>query len=295
MKLDDAPAREIDDASLTLADRWILSRAQATIRSVDEALETYRFDHAADLLYRFAWRQFCDWYIEFVKVDLVKGSEERRRTAQAVLLEVLDILLRLLHPMIPFITEELWSSLPGNHGFLARAEWPEPTDGRDDPDAEAEIDLLRETIVKIRNLRAESNIDPGRRIGVLLHAEDGEARATLREQTALIAALVRAETVQVVERFEEGMIAARGVIRGVQIALPLEGLLDLDAERARIAKDLDKVGKELAARARKLANPSFVERAPAEVVEKERRLHDELGEREQRLRDLLAVLGGSRE
>jgi valyl-tRNA synthetase len=295
MKLGDEPSQSYSAEDLGLVDRWILSRTQTTIRDVEAALEEYRFDRAADLLYHFVWHQFCDWYIEFVKPDVQavpEGRSTRRaETVRAVLLEVLRDLLRLLHPMIPFITEELWHKLPGADSFLAAESWPCFDGSRIDSAAEQEIELLREVVVKVRNLRAESNIDPSRRIEVLLQAGDDEMGKLFRSQGGLVASLVRADSVRLVEGFEEGLIAARGAVGTTQIALPLEGLLDLEAERARLRKEAAKVERELQVRARKLNNASFMEKAPPEVVGKERRLHQELAQRLERLEQHLATLG----
>jgi valyl-tRNA synthetase len=296
MKVGDRPARGYRTEDLTLVDRWILSRTQVTIREVDQALEGYRFDRAADALYHFVWHQFCDWYIEFVKPDVQTAAGEapgRRETVRSVLLEVLGTLLRLLHPMIPFITEELWHKLPQDESYLAAADWPRCAEGRIDEQAEHEVELLQETVVKIRNLRAESNIASSRKIEVLLVAEDAGIRQTLGAQVGLIESLVRAGAVRVVDGFPEGLIAARGAISGLQIAIPLEGLLDLEAERARLKKDLEKLARELASRSKKLNNESFLQRAPREVVDKERRLHRELLERRERLEQHLASLGAA--
>jgi valyl-tRNA synthetase len=276
---------------LSLADRWILSRSQRIIREVDQALGSYRFDQAADLLYHFVWHQFCDWYIEFVKPTFHEAQGEGLEPSRSVLLEVLGTLLRLLHPMMPYITEELWQKMPLGDSYLSCTEWPEFDPEKVDDEAERKLELIKETVVKTRNLRAESNIDAGRRIEVLLHSEDRAAVETLRAEAASLASLVRASAVRVVDDMDEGMIAARGVIRDIQIAIPLEGLLDLDAERGRLLKDLGKVEKEMQTRGRKLSNHSFLDRAPAEVVEKERRLHQELAERKEKLEQLLASFG----
>jgi valyl-tRNA synthetase len=282
MKGGEKPVSGYSTEDLTLADRWILSRCQATIREVDGALERFRFDHAADALYHFVWHQFCDWYIEFVKPALNEGGA-RAETGRAVLMEVLGALLRLLHPMMPFITEELWHKLPGNGSYICTAEWPQFEQEKVDDEAERAVGLLQETVVKIRNLRAESNIDASSRIEVLLQAPEGTVFDALQAQEESIRLLVRADSVRFVDRFEKGLIAARGTAGSCQIAIPLEGLLDLDAERKRLQKELSKVERELSNRGRKLENSSFLEKAPPEVVEKERLLHGRLAERKEKL------------
>jgi len=292
MKVGERPASSWKTEELTLADRWILSRARGTLEAVDRGLSNYRFDHAADALYHFVWHEYCDWYIEWVKRDFQDGIDARRtEVARSVLLSVLSGLLRMLHPVMPFVTEELWAKLPGCSGFAAVAAWPDSEEFAADAAAETRMKLLQQVVVGIRHLRAESRIDAGKRIEVVLHSEDQEVSAMLERQKDRIVALVRAESVSVVEAIAEDMIAARGLEAGVQIALPLAGLLDFEAERERIGKELEKVGKELASRAKKLANHSFVSRAPADVVGKERALHQELAERKDRLEKNLITLG----
>ena len=297
MKIGDQRPSDYRQEDLSLTDRWILSRTQATIEEVNRALESYRFDRAADTLYHFAWGQFCDWYIEFAKPAFQTLPEDdasaarRAETSASVLLEVLGVLLRLLHPIMPYISEELWHKLPGSESYLAVAPWPTIDEQLRDEAVERQVDLLQEVIVKVRNMRAESNIEPGRKIALLLHADvDGDAQL-LESQTELIGKLARADKIELVSAIADEPIAARGAVRGVQIAIPLEGILDLDGERSRLERDLAKVARELDGRSRKLNNPSFLEKAPAEVVDKERRLQRELAERRDRIERHLEQLG----
>ena len=296
---DDATRVDYAASELTLVDRWILSRTNAVIREVDEALAQYRFDHAADVLYHFVWHEFCDWYVELVKPDLAPadtpgtGTDGRRAAvARTVLLEVLDTNLRLLHPIMPFITEELWQRFPHSGAYLATSSWPAVDPTRLDPVAEQDVALLQDLVVKIRNVRAEAGIDPSRRIEVLVRADEARSRQLVGEQAPLLASLVRAESLVVVDAFAADLVSARGVVRGLELALPLAGLLDFDAERSRLTRELAKVDAELDARNRKLANESFLERAPAEVIEKERSIQSEYLEKKQRLEATLASLSG---
>jgi len=300
LRLGDQPARAAYAADeVTLVDRWILSRAHRVIDEVDRALEQFRFDRAADTLYHFAWHEFCDWYIELVKPDLILAdgdgagpASRRAAVARAVLLDVVDIVLRLLHPIMPFLTEELWEKFPHDGTALSTAAWPRSDERRFDPDAEAAMETLQELVVKIRNLRAEAGIDPGKRIDVLLLAASPGDRALVAEQAGLVKALVRAGSVTVVDAFPAGLVAARGVVRSLEAAIPLEGLLDLDAERDRLTRELAKIDREVEVRNRKLANESFLERAPAAVVEKERSIQQEFLDKKRRIESTLATLGG---
>jgi valyl-tRNA synthetase len=203
---------------------------------------------------------------------------------------VLDTTLRLLHPIMPFLTEELWHKFPHEGDYLSTSTWPRADEARLDARVERDMAMLQELAVKIRNVRAEAGIDPSRRIEVLVHAESARNAKLVEEQSALLATLVRAERVTVVAAFPAELVSARGVVRGLEVAIPLAGLLDFDAERTRLAKELKKVDAELTARNRKLANESFLERAPADVVEKERAIQQEFLEKKRRIEATLSSL-----
>jgi valyl-tRNA synthetase len=294
MRLGDASAPlTFRDEDLSRVDRWILSRADRLVQEVDRALEQFRIDRASDALYHFVWHEFCDWYIEFVKPDLsTEDGGRRAETSRAVLQTVLDRLLRMLHPFMPFITEELWEKLPRDASHLAIAAWPVSDGGRIDDRVEQEIGLLQDLVARVRNLRAESRIDPGKKLELLVHPSSESGKQLLEDESDRISALVRASSLLIVDRFDEGLIAARGVSKGFELAIPLEGLLDLDSERARLAKELARAEKDLAGREKKLHNPSFLERAPADVVEKERTICSDIREKVQRFRSSLQNLEG---
>jgi valyl-tRNA synthetase len=295
---EDARRTSYADGDLTLVDRWILARTHAVIGEVDRSLEQHRFDRAADSVYHFVWHEFCDWYIELVKPDLAPPEESgtgpdpaRAAVARSVLLEVLDTALRLLHPIMPFITEELWQKFPHTGEYLATSAWPQVDDARLDARAERDMAMLQELVVKIRNVRAEAGIDPSKRIEVLVHAASARNGKLVADQASLLATLVRAERVAVVPGFAPDLVSARGVVRGLEVAVPLAGLLDFETERARLTKELKKIEAELTARNRKLANESFLERAPADVVEKERAIQKEFLEKKRRVEATLSSLG----
>jgi len=292
LKLEEAPAAASvpPPEELSLTDRWILSRAHRTIQEVDRALEQYRFDRAADVLYHFVWHEFCDWYIECVKPQLLGSDVARAAAARAVLSHVVDTMLRLLHPIMPFITEELWQKFPHAGEYLATSAWPEAVERALDAKAERDMELLQELVVKVRNLRAEAGIDPSRRIEVLVHAETPRNGKLVADEAALVVALTRASSVTVVDAFPEGLVAARGVVRGLEAAIPLAGLLDVAAETSRLTKELDRVLRDVDARNRKLANEAFLERAPADVVAKERAIQQELLDKKRRIEATLASL-----
>jgi valyl-tRNA synthetase len=295
LRLGDDPRRtRLDDVGSELTDRWILSRVHRLTAEVDGALSEYRFDHAADALYHFAWHEFCDWYIEMVKPALLDDAVDVARAASArtVLVEVMDALLRLLHPFMPFISEELWQRLPHEGAYLAAAAWPRSNERFIDPGAERDMQVLQDLVVKIRNLRAESNVDAARRVEVLVHGAGDAATALIARHAGLVATLARASSVRVVDRIDGSLVAARGVVRDLEVAIPLQGVLDFAAERTRLTRELEKLESEAAARERKLSNASFLERAPAEVVQKERDLQRELLGRKTRIETTLERLRG---
>jgi len=275
----------------SLADRWIRSRLATTIRDVDAALEAHRFDRAADVLYHFVWHEYCDWYIEFAKFDLAAAEAPRAATTRATLLHVLDRTLCVLHPFMPFVTEELWHRLPGERSLLALASWPSADDEPSDEVAESDIARLQTIVVKIRNLRSECRLDAGQRIRVLLHADDTRLAEVLSGEARRLATLVRAETIEVGPVPGDLGPAARGVASGTQIVVPLAGLLDLEAEGRRIRRDLERLRADIDGRAHKLGDAGFLAKAPAEVIEKERRLHAELVAQRDKIEHHLATLG----
>ncbi|MGB9887232.1 MAG: valine--tRNA ligase [Moorellales bacterium] len=272
-----------------LPDRWILSRLEAVTREVTEYLEAYELGEAARVLYEFTWSEFCDWYLEMAKLRLYGEDPARRRTAQRVLLQVLRELMKLLHPFMPFITEEIWNYLPGSEGSLMLADWPVPT-GRTDPQAEEAVQLLMEVIRGIRNLRGEMRLPPAQSVPVYLVAEAAATRSLLEEGRELIRRLAQAEPIEVRAQMEPPRQAAGAVAPGVQIFVPLAGLIDFDRERERLGKELAAVSRELARTRQKLANPDFLSRAPEEVVVREKKRAEELAAKEKALTERLAAL-----
>jgi valyl-tRNA synthetase len=277
-------------APLALPDRWILSRLERLRGEVDEALAAFRFDEMANALYRFLWHEYCDWYLEMSKPALVAGGPPAAATRR-VLGEVLENVLRLLHPVMPFLTEEIWQSLPERTGeTIARAAYPRPGAGRIDEAAEREVALLVDVVTRVRNLRAELNVDPGRKVPLLYQPHDPAVGALLAREAALLRSLARLDAVEAVPAIAARGLSARAVAAGVDLAVPLEGLLDVDAEKTRLRRELDKLAREREGHAKKLQNADFLERARPEVVAKVRGIDQELGEKIDRLTRTLRTL-----
>ena len=278
----------------TLADRWILSRYARTSAVVTENLEKFELGEAARAIYEFIWGEFCDWYIELVKPRLYAEEGDSRRTAQYVLGYVLERTLRLLHPFMPFITEEIWQHIPHEGKSIMTAPWPTGEETWLDKENEASMAAIMEVIKAIRNMRAEVNAAPGKKSEAILHFSDAAQQAVFTANDGYLHALAEADPVTILsltaERPENAMTAAAG---GVEIYLPLKGLIDVEKETARLSKELDGLTKEIARTEGKLANEKFVTKAPVAVVAKEREKLQDYEEKkrvvEERLRYLTTL------
>jgi valyl-tRNA synthetase len=278
---------------LSLADRWILSRLSRTAADVSQALDAYRFNDAAATLYRFVWHEFCDWYLEAIKPALQgKHAAGAREAALAVLGRVLQDTLILLHPFIPFVTEEIWHKLPETDGSIMRAAFPggrtEPNAPRPDAEAEEAMELLIDVIAGIRNIRGEMGIAPGLNLDAVVCADAGAVRSLFETHRDLIATLARLKSLSVTDDPERPPASATAVARGgVAIYVRLEGVIDFARETERIEKELGKAAQELSLLVRKLQNQDFLSRAPADVVTKVRSQQQALLEKQQKLQSTL--------
>ncbi len=263
--------------NLTLADRWIMSRFHRLCLDVNRLMESYNFGEAGRQMQDFLWGEFADWYVEIAKVQL-EGDAQRQQLTRAVLYTVLEGSLRLLHPYIPFVTEEVWQYLtrvegvePGPQHSLMLATYPTGDEAFIDAQAEADWSLTQELIVAVRNIRNEYKVEPSRWVAATVAA--GERAGMLRDQAALIARLGRVDAakLEIVEALDTKPGQSAAIVIGtVEAYLPLAGLIDLAAERARMAKDLEQAEADVARREAKLANEGFVGKAPANVVQRER-------------------------
>ncbi|ACA99214.1 MULTISPECIES: valine--tRNA ligase [Cyanophyceae] len=260
-------------ADLELGDRWILSRLHQVIADTHKNLEGYGLGEAAKALYEFIWGDFCDWYIELVKPRLyAKEAQDQasRTVAQQILAWVLEDILKLLHPFMPHITEEIWQTLTQADGqtFLATQLFPAENDQLVDTSLEDEFALLIEAIRTIRNLRAEAGIKPGATVTVILQSETETELNTLAKGEAYILKLAKVETLKLTNTVDNSLKQAiAGVVGTIQVLIPLEGLVDIPALRSKLEKNLVKVNKEIQSLSGRLNNPGFVNKAPAEVIE----------------------------
>jgi valyl-tRNA synthetase len=252
-----------------LAARWITSRLASTVAEVRAALDSYRFNDAANALYQFVWSELCDWYLEIAKLALYQTDDPaRRRATQHTLVTTLETTLRLLHPLMPFITEEIWQRLPHDGDSIMIAPYPKAVRRRVDATAERDMAVLMGAVAAIRTIRGEMRVPPGVTLAVTAKTA-GTHGALLREHAALVQALARA-TLTVDPRAARPRASALGVVGGTELYVTLEGVVDLGAERQRLEKEIRRAEEAIAFGRAKLARPEFAERAPAEIVEKER-------------------------
>jgi valyl-tRNA synthetase len=288
MNLEGEAGEWIDTAEqpASLADRWILSRLERTALGVNRALDEYRFHEAASDLYHFFWDEFCSWYIELSK-PLVEPAKRKR------IVYVLETSLRLLSPFMPYVTEEIWQRLPGAPSeeapSIGLAPYPAGDAARVDAVAEASMGWVIELITKVRNIRSEMNLG-SKSVTLYVATDDPEALRLVRENEADVLRLARLDELHVVSEIPEVGVAARAVLAGAELAVPLAGLIDVDAERARLSRDLEKAIKEREPMRKKLANADFVARAQQEVVEQTRARVAELDAKIERLEELVAAM-----
>ncbi len=276
---------EAPNASLAV-NKWIIAETVKTVQAVDLALADYRFDGAANAIYQFVWSRFCDWYLELIK-PVLQGGEEGGEETRAVAGWVLDQILVLLHPFMPFITEELWHAMGARDHDLIVAQWPMADARALDPEAEREIDWLIRLVSEIRAARTELNVPPGARLPMHVRDANDGTKARLTRQASALARLAR---VDAAEGDATGG-AAQVVVDEATFVLPLEGVIDLDAERQRLTKAIAAVEKERDALGGRLSNASFIERAKPEAVEKARADHADKMAEAARLHAALGRLG----
>ena len=273
-------AKDNPKENLSIADRWIISRLNKTALAVNKALETYQFHEAVQLLYHFFWDDFCDWYIELVKDEITSDEiNTKRDAARSRIITIIEQSLRLLHPFMPFLTEELWHKLPGTSNELHNAayrsadatimlaDYPKGDEKLIDERAESEMQAVIELITKVRNIRAEMNIKPSDKPAIFV-SSDAKIQKIFAENEAQILKLARVSDLNLTETLDVPKASARGVLAGnVEIAIPLEGLIDFDKERERLENQLTKLSTENERLENQLKNKNFVERAPAEKVQ----------------------------
>jgi len=283
---------EVAQQRLTLADRWIYSRFQLVAGSVTANLEKYELGEAARILYEFIWNEFCDWYIELTKQRLYGKDPLERSVAQHVLAEILKGTLELLHPFMPFITEDIWQRLPVHKGMtIMKASWPLPKNECRDVQAESNMEILMDIIRSVRHIRSEMNVPPGKKADIFIEAPDGEVRKLIQQWSIYVESLAvgKAKIFEVIG--EKPAQAAHAAVRGVEIYVPLKGLIDIGQETSRLTKELQSVEKDLNRVRGKLSNEGFLSKAPDDVIEKEKNKENDLSSKQASIANRLQMLG----
>ncbi|MBI5197273.1 MAG: valine--tRNA ligase [Nitrospirae bacterium] len=285
---DDAAGR-FESARLLLPDRWILSRLQRVTEEMEAHLSHYRFDEAAHLFYQFFWYEFCDGYLEFSKLHLQESPERKTETLR-VLRHVLDMSLRLLHPFMPYITEEIWQHLQEGQGSIMVSAYPRPVLSLIDPEAEEHSEILIEAIRTVRRLRSELSVSPGQAIQAHFKIAKPQALQILHNGRPYLEKLCRLSQLSIGSDLSRPSASAMSVTSFGEVYLPLAGLIDIQEERARLQREMDKFTKELSGVLSKLSDPNFRDKAPSHVVEKEEGRSVELKEKLAKLQNSLTSL-----
>jgi len=292
MNLADMQPVALESAQLSLADRWILSRHSRMLAEVQRQLDGYNLAQAAEAIYDYVWGEFCDWYAEIAKIDLyTDGDNSRRKTVQTILHTLLDEILRTIHPFMPFITEEIWQRLPHSGETISRQPYPQARERWRDEEAEAQMSVLQTAITQIRALRAELSISPGQPVNVTVIVPDEETMSLIASQQQAITSLARVEELNLATApAKPPQAALLAVSEGMQICLHLPERLDIEEEIQRIRREIDELEKLRKRSVKKLQNSDFLNKAPAQVVNKEKEKLAEFDRDLQRLWDQVKLL-----
>jgi valyl-tRNA synthetase len=262
--------------TLSLPHQWILSRTNATIKEVRAALDGYNFNDVASSIYQFTWHEFCDWYLEWIKADLYGDDDVARSNAKGVLLCVLENILKMLHPITPFVTEEIWSQLPGERATIMLEDFPEEKEVWQNDQAEESMDLLMGVISAIRTIRSEADVHPTTKIQASVICKDSDKLELIRLFSGAICSMTRAEKLELMDSGTVPDDAGHVLVDGVEVFVPLKGLIDVEGELEKLAREHKKIDKELIRVVGKLRNQKFLDNAPEAVILKEKAKQKEL-------------------
>ncbi|WP_026671503.1 valine--tRNA ligase [Alkalihalobacterium bogoriense] len=291
MNMDGLTYDEIDiSGEKTIADKWILTRLQETIDDVTRLIDAYEFGEVGRILYNFIWDDFCDWYIEMAKLPLTGDDEEAKKTTRSVLAYVLDHTLRLLHPIMPFITEEIWQHLPHEGDSITVAAWPTKKVELVFEDAVKDFTLLKDIIRSVRNTRSELNVPMSKQIELHIKPKDEEVYTQLKRGQQYIERFCNPSELKMATDLSTPEKSMSNVLTGVELFLPLAGLLDLDAEIARLEKEVAKLDKEVERVQKKLSNQGFIAKAPEQVIVEERAKEKDYIEKRETVKARIAEL-----
>lgn len=292
MNLDSEENVDGHDRLYSLSDRWILTRLGEVSEGIAEALENYRFNDAAGLCYQFVWHELCDWYLEMTKHCLYGKDEALKASSKSIMQEVLMASLKLLHPFMPFVTEEIWQKLPQTEGSIMVAEFPEGSNFMRDDSALKEMELLMGVITAIRNIRGEMNIPPSKKVNILIDAADDSDADILTRNLGHIQTLAKVDEVSIGPRVSKPEGSATAVFGQNQIHVLLKGLLDFEEEKERLRKQINKIHKDIEISNKKLSSKGFLKKAPAEIVAEVKEKVETLSLKLQKLHKNLSFLEG---
>nr|WP_293442478.1 valine--tRNA ligase [Persephonella sp.] len=283
--------KDISALKLSYDDKWILTRLQEVIKSSVKAVEEYRYNDYANGLYDFFWHEYCDWYLEFSKERIYKGTDEEKAAALSTLIYVLDRSMKMLHPVMPFITEEIWQRLPFKDAdYLPVAPYPEIDDNLIFEEEKQLIEDLKEMIVSIRNVRADFGIEPSRRLNVYIKPSDHRFMSVIQAMEPSIKLLAKIENLEVSEDIERPPNTVVAVSRKAESYIDIAGTIDIEKELKRQEKILEDIQKSISISEKKLSNENFIKKAPAHVVEKEKRFYEELKQKEEKVKRIIESL-----
>ena len=271
---------QINRDEMTVVDRWIRARLNDIAGNMNDSLAKYNFHEAAEKIYHFIWHEFCDWYLELVKPDLKKGN----RSSLGVLVDTLDKILRLIHPFMPFVTEEIWQKLPVEGKSLVVAGYPGPDKSFEDRESEDFVNMLKDIIVEVRTIRSENHIVPQRKIDLIVISADENIKDKILRHKEYIHSLASVKDIEVSERFPSGKKLLKGVAGNVELAIPIEsGLIDFKVEKKRLERELQKITGDIEKLQKRMRSKDFIERAPEKVIKETKQGLKEMEEKREKL------------
>jgi valyl-tRNA synthetase len=293
MRLDGRPAEleKINEKDLVLFDRWILSRLEQTIKATDKNIAEFRLASAAKTVYNFVWGDYCSWYLELIKPD--QPDQQIRQTSLDVATYVLNQILRLLHPFVPFVTEEIYHQLAGDdNGTLMKGPWAEAAGSHIDEDLEESLRQIQEIVTSVRSIRSELNVPPSKKSDLYIRVQDETLADLLKSHIVYFRSLAKVDNLHCGTNVKKPSLSASAVISGAEIYLPLADLIDIEEEKARLQKNLDGLKLQLEKVSKKLANSDFLANAPADVIDRERQKKEDFQERIHKLNKNLEQIVG---
>ena len=283
--------KDVSLLDLSFEDKWIITKLQETIKNAEKAIEEYRFNDYASTVYDFFWHEYCDWYLEFTKERIYKGTEDQKKAALSVLVYVLDSSMKLLHPMMPFITEEIWQKLPFKDStYLPVANYPEYREELVFQQEKQIVEDLKELIVSIRTARADFGIEPSRKLNIYIRPNDKDFEIALQALVPSIKHLAKVENVHISHTMERPENTVVAVSRRAEVYIDIKGAIDLEKEIERQEKILKDLEKSLSISEKKLSNENFIKKAPKEVVEKEKAFYEELKGKIEKVKEIIENL-----